>query len=603
MALSIQVKEELQALQLYYKSLYFFRWLLPTALKNSLDQLEAVDWDSGQHYTYTVMPYLLQLCNFFIAPKWYARLLLSLLPGLRTFSTSQLMQEARRLHEYGLLSHTNLKIIIQYEPLQEGVLGLLALKLNRADNIDPLSKEHKVIQIVKVRQCKLSDDLTLLFYEAIAQRADLPDFATPIAYMQTDLLDAPFLLKHLLTSPTPMQYAEALKILNEKSLLSTNQEPISGDSIDPEVRFNQLKAEILNVIVPARRPVSLACAVVNLKQHHILDKLTFDALKTSEAPTDLAELMVQFGSRLDQQIVPQLETHRKNRDLIARVHHQPSEDRTLDVTYSTDLAGWIAQQTHPCSQLAFALYDHYYPAVSETSPNNLLLGVLSQINQQRLFEGELKHGYYAFLTNLSSIDALETYASVLLILNAVPDLVTVNSQTELLALVKSCGNPKALLAKMRPAEHRSQPNITQGFLRNAVLTINRDITRAQNSALKIAPSSKSSSVVQPRSQAVSTIQSDFDVEATGCITTPTGNNEDVESAASGTAEAQLKPTRVSPFARSNGTVTNPASAIGALWGTVVQTAKNVAGAVGEMVASSSDEDETNDAEQNTGCEV
>ena len=102
MALPVLVKNELQALQTYYKSLYFLRWFIPNELKEQLNILEHMDLARLYHNSqdfWTLTTSIQALQRSLNSESWYTRLMVYWLSGFHQFFQGELMQQMKVLEE------------------------------------------------------------------------------------------------------------------------------------------------------------------------------------------------------------------------------------------------------------------------------------------------------------------------------------------------------------------------------------------------------------------------------------------------------------------------------------------------------------------------
>ncbi|MEI6096291.1 MAG: hypothetical protein WCR08_12685 [Gammaproteobacteria bacterium] len=122
MALSQAVKDTLNTLQNYYKSLYFLRGFLPVELKNHLNTLENKDVHTIT--TIEAAELITYLHDSLLISSWYTKLVVYFLSGLSQFFMSDLIKQVVTLRDHGLSSVDNLSMVLQCSDVPRGVTGL-----------------------------------------------------------------------------------------------------------------------------------------------------------------------------------------------------------------------------------------------------------------------------------------------------------------------------------------------------------------------------------------------------------------------------------------------------------------------------------------------
>ncbi|MBP6919215.1 MAG: hypothetical protein KBB94_09900 [Legionellaceae bacterium] len=452
MALSQVVKDTLNTLQSYYKSLYFLRGFLPVELKKHLNILE-----NTNIHTITAIEaadLITHLHDSLLISSWYTHLVVYFLSGLSQFFTSDLIKQVGKLREQGLSSVDNLSIVLQCSDLPTGVTGLLLLQrigitVAQGEEITPLTL-LTLEEIVKVQQLNLPESSNADFYKAIIASSNPKEFVKGIIVLQSNPLCAAYIPK-LACSPVPYELAQALGNVASIGFLPDEQERTMAFSdsewLDEDARKSQLKQTISAAVIASAQPLLLSSAVQILFQNKLLEKCAFSALLTSESPVDLAILMLKFGANLDQQTLAQLEHHRKNLVSIERLV-KLDESKQTNISYCQHLESWLLQERVSPSAQLMAVYDMYGAQfTSNATEYNSFLRVLHLLNDPEIWQ---RYGteYVGFLNSFASRpEVFFIYAELLSVVAKIPKLVTAHNHGRLLTMLGSCKNPGELLQR------------------------------------------------------------------------------------------------------------------------------------------------------------
>ena len=473
MALSQVVKDTLNTLQSYYKSLYFLRGFLPVELKKHLNTLE-----NTNIHTITAIEaadLITHLHDSLLISSWYTHLVVYFLSGLSQFFTSDLIKQVGKLREQGLSSVDNLSIVLQCSDLPTGVTGLLLLQrigitVAQGAEITLLKLE----EIVKVQQLNLPESSKTDFYKAIIASSNPTEFVKGIIALQDNPLCAAQIPK-LAGSPVPYELAQALGNVASIGFLPDEQELtmafLDFDWLSQDKRNIQLKQTISAAVIASVQPLLLSNAVEILFQNKPLDKCSFSALLTSESPVDLAILMLKFGANLDQQTLAQLERHRKNLVSIERLV-KLDESKQTNIGYCEHLGAWLRdEEVSPSAQL-MAVYDTYHDKfTSNATEYDSFLRVLHLLNDPAIWLSYAT-AYADFLNSFASRpEVFFIYAELLSVVAKAPKLVTASNHMRLLNILGSCKHPGELLQRCVKA---TRP-ITAVLLGNWVKELNADV--------------------------------------------------------------------------------------------------------------------------------
>ncbi len=464
MALSHTVLQELQNLQLYYKSLYFLRWFIPSSIKTQLRTLETLNMDAGNEHQ--IKRILGLLCGSFFRPNWYARIILYWFSGLSRFARGELMQQARKLESDDLFSQDNLAFISGYDPLIMGVEGLQLLKATGVNN--PNEKYERVAQMIEVKQLGLASTVSAAFYKAIAEQAVVRNYAAAIKVMNTNVKCNPY-IRTLVSACNYMDYARSIVIFAQEKLLPEEENKVGASRKQHDNAQTQFKQTIVRELETQPFPLALASAVLELKNNDQLESCMFEQVKNSAVPVDLARLIKFFAGHLDQQILGRLEQHRKNLAIIARSPNIRLEtEKKLDLDYCQNLVnllvgvGGVTQ-----SALLIVMYDHCYAEMTlEQRP--LFVQSLSEFGVTDALIGDCGQAYADFLMPHINNSDFFVYMAMCTVLAKQAELVTMDNREAIFSTILKCVRPKELLARLK----RLHGELSIGFLQALVAQIN-----------------------------------------------------------------------------------------------------------------------------------
>lgn len=460
MAVSVTVKNTLQNLQTYYKGLYFFRWFFPKQLKTNVNKLEKLNLNTEKDTVIVnlVNEFYLSLCK----PNWYTKVFFFFFTKVYDFLQSDLMQQVTALNDAHLSNAENLTIMLEYVNLKSAVEGL---QLLAQTGVSLKERKREVIaNILKVRACGLTPELSNAFYKKIAERASQDvDFSAGIKALQRDSRFVPY-IKLLLPSTDPKSLALALSSLIPQGLLPVAQDldtpiPEAVAWQDENQKNKRLKKVMLQEIQRATNSCALADAVLLLKQHAKLEEATFPTLVTSSDPVGLAQLMVEFGEDLEQVILPQLEQHRLNLAVI-------TPQRTVNllqkknIAYCTDLTAWLRQTGPVVSPELFELHDQYYDIFEQEREN--VRRIMTRLNMREIWDSPCLSLFKEFLAHGTETGQFFVYAELLARFASQPELLVNEEQVKaVFETVKNCVNAAELLKR---CGRQSNGDLSLGFL-------------------------------------------------------------------------------------------------------------------------------------------
>ncbi|MGV3740103.1 MAG: hypothetical protein ACO1N3_02270 [Gammaproteobacteria bacterium] len=467
MAVSLTVKNTLRGLQTYYKGLYFFRWFFPKQLKNNLNRLEKLHLNTEQD---TVIVNLVNdLYLSLRAPDWYTKVFFFFFSKVYDFAQSDLMQQITLLNNAHLANEENLTIMLEWVNIKSAVEGLQIIA--QTGVIVHERKRELIANILKVRACDLTPQLSNAFYKKMAEKASLGlGFSESIKVLQTDPRFVPY-IKVLLPATEPNALALALCKLIPQGLVPSVRDldtPIPEGAYQSEAQKHlRLKKIILQEIQNLSNSSSIADAVLVLKQHTKLEEANFRILVTSADPVGLAQLIVEFGDDLNQSMLPQLEQHRLNLAVITP-QRTLSLSQKKNIAYCRDLAEWLRQTDPVVSDELFELHDQYYDIFEQERAN--LCRVMPMLNRREIWENPCLPLFKEFLVYGRETGQFLVYAELLARFASQPGLLVNEGQVNtVFEIVKNCVNAAELLQR---CSRSSNDYLSLDFLQALAIQIN-----------------------------------------------------------------------------------------------------------------------------------